>query len=210
MIIEIIFLGIIVVYVFLGAKKGGIYSLGGLIALVLSWILSRALAVPVTRYLFNTFGIQSLIDNIMGGLTEGMQGGTNIVGGTVNSIEFMNVPDYGITGMIDNLMQSITGIVDNTALKIGSMFTMFMLFSVCMIICRIILQAIEKTLQAIPLGKTLNGVLGIACGLIKGILVVLILYFILAFINTVFKTNIPINSGFFTNIMQLFSTFNKG
>ena len=210
MIIEIIFLGIIVVYVFLGAKKGGIYSLGGLIALVLSWILSRALAVPITKQLFKLLNIESIINSFIGGVGVGLQDSADIVSGTVSSSGLFNIGDFGVTGIINSLTQSITGIVDNTALKIGSMFTMFMLFSVCMIICRIILQAIEKTLQAIPLGKTLNGVLGIACGLIKGILVVLILYFILAFINTVFKTNIPINSGFFTDIMQLFSIFNKG
>ena len=210
MIIEIIFLGIIVVYVFLGAKKGGIYSLGGLIALVLSWILSRALAVPITKQLFKLLNIESIINSFIGGVGVGLQDSADIVSDTVSSSGLFNIGDFGVTGIINSLTQSITGIVDNTALKIGSMFTMFMLFSVCMIICRIILQAIEKTLQAIPLGKTLNGVLGIACGLIKGILVVLILYFILAFINTVFKTNIPINSGFFTDIMQLFSIFNKG
>lgn len=154
MIIEVIFLGIIVAYAVLGAKKGGICSLGGLIALIISWIISRMLAVPITKQLFELFNIESIINSFVSGIGIGLHGSTDIVNNSVSSSGILYIGDFGISGLIKNLTQSIAGVVDNTALKIGSMFTMFILFSVCMIICRIILQITENTLQAIPLGQT--------------------------------------------------------
>ena len=50
MLISILFVGIIIVYGFIGLKKGGIKSIGGLISMILSFILSRCLAIPVTQY----------------------------------------------------------------------------------------------------------------------------------------------------------------
>lgn len=54
MLISMLFVGIIIiVYGFIGFKKGGIKSIGGLISMILSFILSRCLAIPVTQYVCN-------------------------------------------------------------------------------------------------------------------------------------------------------------
>ena len=50
MLISILFVSIIIVYGFIGLKKGGIKSIGGLISMILSFILSRCLAISVDRY----------------------------------------------------------------------------------------------------------------------------------------------------------------
>ena len=57
MLISILFVGIIIVYGFIGLKKGGIKSIGGLISMILSFILSRCLAIPVMQYVCNESGI---------------------------------------------------------------------------------------------------------------------------------------------------------
>ena len=53
MLISILFVSIIIVYGFIGLKKGGIKSIGGLISMILSFILSRCLAIPVTQYIID-------------------------------------------------------------------------------------------------------------------------------------------------------------
>ena len=53
MLISILFVSIIIVYGFIGLKNGGIKSIGGLISMILSFILSRCLAIPVTQYVCN-------------------------------------------------------------------------------------------------------------------------------------------------------------
>ena len=54
MLISILFVSIIIVYGFIGLKKGGIKSIGGLISMILSFILSRCLAIPVRNmYVMN-------------------------------------------------------------------------------------------------------------------------------------------------------------
>ena len=57
MFISIMFICIIIVYGFIGLKKGGIKSIWGLISMILSFILSRCLAIPVTQYVCNESGI---------------------------------------------------------------------------------------------------------------------------------------------------------
>ena len=61
MLISMLFVGIIIVYGFIGLKKGGIKSIGGLISMILSFILSRCLAIPVTQYVCNESGISDKI-----------------------------------------------------------------------------------------------------------------------------------------------------
>ena len=61
MLISMLFVGIIIVYGFIGLKKGGIKSIGGLISMILSFILSRCLAIPVTQYVYNESGISDKI-----------------------------------------------------------------------------------------------------------------------------------------------------
>ena len=61
MLISILFVSIIIVYGFIGLKKGGIKSIGGLISMILSFILSRCLAIPVTQYVCNESGISDKI-----------------------------------------------------------------------------------------------------------------------------------------------------
>ena len=75
MLISILFVSIIIVYGFIGLKKGGIKSIGGLISMILSFILSRCLAIPVTQYVCNESGISdkisSFIQNINGSVFQG-------------------------------------------------------------------------------------------------------------------------------------------
>ena len=74
MLISILFVSIIIVYGFIGLKKGGIKSIGGLISMILSFILSRCLAIPVTQYVCNESGISdkisSFIQSINGSVSQ--------------------------------------------------------------------------------------------------------------------------------------------
>ena len=98
MLISILFVSIIIVYGFIGLKKGGIKSIGGLISMILSFILSRCLAIPVTQYVCNESGISDkiscFIQNINGSVFQG---------GNAFNLGFVNLSDPisgGVKGLI--------------------------------------------------------------------------------------------------------------
>lgn len=88
MLISILFVSIIIVYGFIGLKKGGIKSIGWLISMILSFILSRCLAIPVTQYVCNESGISDkiscFIQNINGSVFQG---------GNAFNLGFVNLSD---------------------------------------------------------------------------------------------------------------------
>ena len=81
-VVDMIFLAIIIGYVFIGANRGGIRSVGGLIAMVVSWVIARSLAESVTVSLFNRFGLESYIGSMLSPLAEGIQGNDWLTGGS--------------------------------------------------------------------------------------------------------------------------------
>lgn len=86
MLISILFVGIIIVYGFIGLKKGGIKSIGGLISMILSFILSRCLAIPVTQYVCNESDISDKISSFIQSIN-----GSVFLNGNAFNLGFVNL-----------------------------------------------------------------------------------------------------------------------
>ena len=123
MLISMLFVGIIIVYGFIGLKKGGIKSIGGLISMILSFILSRCLAIPVTQYVCNESGISDkiscFIQNINGSVFQG---------GNAFNLGFVNLSDPA-----NQMINSVNNVVNLSAEKLLSSFIMILLFSLFLI-----------------------------------------------------------------------------
>ena len=160
---DLIFLAIIVVYGLLGAKKGCIKSVGGLIAMALSWLVSRTASLPLTVMAFETFDIESRIQSILSVLGQGV----------AEHIGFSSLPDLGnrtIFAISDRFTTSIENIVNKSALNFGTMLMTIVIFSLCMLIMMFIVRSLESVFENIPLGGMMNTAFGFVCGMVKGLI----------------------------------------
>ena len=159
MLISILFVSIIIVYGFIGLKKGGIKSIGGLISMILSFILSRCLAIPVTQYVCNESGISdkisSFIQSINGSVSQG---------GNAFNLGFVNL----------------------SAEKLLSSFIMILLFSLFMFIFGLIIHLISSAVKIVPLGENLISQL-VLYGVVKGLIMVLSYISILYTVNMILR-----------------------
>ena len=180
MLISILFVGIIIVYGFIGLKKGGIKSIGGLISMILSFILSRCLAIPVTQYVCNESGISDKISSFIQ---------------SINGSVFLN-------GNAFNL-----GFVNLSAEKLLSSFVMILLFSLFMFIFGLIIHLISSAVKIVPLGEKLDKAIGFISGVVKGLIVAIIVYFILYTVNMIPNVHIPLDNTVLNNVMQMIGGF---
>jgi hypothetical protein len=180
MLISILFVSIIIVYGFIGLKKGGIKSIGGLISMILSFILSRCLAIPVTQYVCNESGISdkisSFIQSINGSVSQG---------GNAFNLGFVNL----------------------SAEKLLSSFIMILLFSLFMFIFGLIIHLISSAVKIVPLGEKLDKSIGFISGVVKGLIMAIIVYFILYTVNMIPNVHIPLDNTVLNNVMQMIGGF---
>lgn len=180
MLISILFVSIIIVYGFIGLKKGGIKSIGGLISMILSFILSRCLAIPVTQYVCNESGISDKISCFIQ---------------SINGSVFLN-------GNAFNL-----GFVNLSAEKLLSSFIMILLFSLFMFIFGLIIHLISSAVKIVPLGEKLDKSIGFISGVVKGLIMAIIVYFILYTVNMIPNVHIPLDNTVLNNVMQMIGGF---
>lgn len=180
MLISILFVSIIIVYGFIGLKNGGIKSIGGLISMILSFILSRCLAIPVTQYVCNESGISDkiscFIQNINGSVFQG---------GNAFNLGFVNL----------------------SAEKLLSSFIMILLFSLFMFIFGLIIHLISSAVKIVPLGEKLDKAIGFISGVVKGLIMAIIVYFILYTVNMIPNVHIPLDNTVLNNVMQMIGGF---
>ena len=180
MLISILFVSIIIVYGFIGLKKGGIKSIGWLISMILSFILSRCLAIPVTQYVCNESGISDKISCFIQ---------------NINGSVFLN-------GNAFNL-----GFVNLSAEKLLSSFIMILLFSLFMFIFGLIIHLISSAVKIVPLGEKLDKSIGFISGVVKGLIMAIIVYFILYTVNMIPNVHIPLDNTVLNNVMQMIGGF---
>lgn len=180
MMIDMIFCVIITSFCVIGVKKGCIKSIGGLLAVIFSWFISRILARTVGMHLFNHFMSKLQIDNTVSIFNADMMKYSNVI------TDSINIP-----------MTNVWNIV-----------IMILLFSICMFVSGVIVSYFQAVFEKIPMGKTVNMVLGGVCGLIKGIIIAVLVYCGMYIMNVTMQTNIPLNetviNRLFEVIMRIF------
>lgn len=105
MLISMLFVGIIIVYGFIGFKKGGIKSIGGLIAMILSFILSRCLAMPVMQYICKESGISDKISSFIQNIN-----GSVFLNGNAFNLGFVDLSDPA-----NQMINSVNNVVNLSA-----------------------------------------------------------------------------------------------
>lgn len=183
---DIIFLGIITVFCVIGAKRGFIKNVGSLLSVMVSWILSRVLATSISTQILIHFNIGSYIDGVLSAFNSGLTDYGNIV---VNGIPCIQMPNISGLGFV----QAVSSAMNVSAAHICNMGVTLLLFSLCMIICGLVVRAFHTVFEKLPLGKTVNIVLGGVCGVMKGLIIAVLIYWVMYIVNIIFHTNIPLN-----------------
>ena len=197
MLISMLFVGIIIVYGFIGLKKGGIKSIGGLISMILSFILSRCLAIPVMQYVCNESGISNKISSFIQSIN-----GSVFLNGNAFNLGFVNLSDPA-----NQMINSVNNVVNLSAEKLLSSFIMILLFSLFMFIFGLIIHLISSAVKIVPLGEKLDKAIGFISGVVKGLIVAIIVYFILYTVNMIPNVHIPLDNTVLNNVMQMIGGF---
>lgn len=201
--VDIIFILIIIIYGVMGAQRGFIRSIGGLISLLLSCILSKLLAAPIATLLFNVFHIEDKI----GAYVSSVNTAVSATGGTITDSlttfrDIINMTSIDISEPTEKVIQAVSELVNKTAMNIGSTFIAIILFTIFMFIFGAILRCFETVFKTLPLGNTLNMILGFSSGIIKGIIIVIIAFYIFTVLNYIPGVNIPLEGSTINNILQ--------
>ncbi len=190
MLISMLFVGIIIVYGFIGFKKGGIKSIGGLISMILSFILSRCLAIPVTQYVCNESGISDKISSFIQSINSSV-----FLNGNAFNLGFVNLSDPA-----NQMINSVNNVVNLSA---ENLFIMILLFSLFMFIFGLIIHLISSAVKIVPLCEKLDKAIGFISGVVKGLIVTIIVYFILYTVNMIPNVHIPLDNTVLNNVMQM-------
>lgn len=197
---DLVFLGIIICFALIGAKKGCIRSLGGLIAAFVSWIISKSFSLPFAGYLFTHFGLDEKINSILAIFKAGLADNAGVFS-PAESIGLSQLS--GLTSVSNKFNSMISGIVNKSALNVTAMFTSIITFIILTFLFGMILKLFQTAIDKVPMGKFTDSVLGLACGALKGLIVSAVLYIIFYCINTFFHANIPLNETYIGQILEL-------
>ena len=69
---NMLFIAIIIIFGIFGALRGAIKSIGGLVSAIVSFILARILATPITRLIFAKTDLDKFISNCISVVNTGI------------------------------------------------------------------------------------------------------------------------------------------
>lgn len=99
---DIIFLVIIITFCIIGACKGFIKGIGGLLAVLVSWFVSKSLSLPISIWIFKSYNLSNPINQAMSIMRGEAADYGNIV---TNSIPGIRLPN--ILGITDGISQAV-------------------------------------------------------------------------------------------------------
>ena len=156
---DAIFVIIILIYALIGMAKGGIRSIGGLIAMAVSAAIAYFTAKPITIMLFDKFGIAEKITEYISSTISGIQLGTDTFNGGIDALApFMSIGDLDFSAPANVLQQNLNSLMDNTVMQFGIIFVMIVLFATCTIIFGLVVNSFEAVFERLPFGTALNRV----------------------------------------------------
>lgn len=199
---DVVFLTIIIAFCVIGASKGFIKSVGGLLAVLVSWFVSKSLSLPISMWIFKSFDLANPINQAMSIFRgEATDYGTIVT----NGIPGIRLPN--VLGLTDCISQAVMNTFNASVANVVNMIVTIVLFSVCMLLCSMLVSLFQTAFTKIPLGKPINAVLGGVCGVIKGLIIAILVYYIMYILNVTLHANIPLNGVVIDKIFGLISNF---
>ena len=195
LIIDLVFIGIILIFAFIGLSRGFIKEIVSLIGVILALVVSFYLSRIFADFIFETFVKDTVVEKISETIVSTAE---NSVNGVVDVIPEYIVSaaksmGFDITSSVNNNIASdiestatsvSTSIVEDVAGPLISGLISVVLFIILFIILKIVIGLIAKALK-LPVIKSANNFLGFSVGLIRGVLTVVICCYVLTIlVNT--------------------------
>ncbi len=199
LIIDLVFIGIILIFAFIGLSRGFIKEIVSLIGVILALVVSFYLSRIFADFIFETFVKDTVVEKISETIVSTAE---NSVNGVVDVIPEYIVSaaksmGFDITSSVNNNIASdiestatsvSTSIVEDVAGPLISGLISVVLFIILFIILKILIGLISKALNLVaklPVIKSANKLLGFSVGLIRGVLTVVICCYVLTIlVNT--------------------------
>ena len=167
MIFNLIIIGIIVVFLFIGFIKGFFSELLGIVGSVLSIVLAAVFCNALADFLIDKTEIFDWLKN----------GIASVFPSDISSIEGLNLPEF-IVNLINSYLSSDDGITLAEAISttISKLIISFASFFIILLAVKLAVFILSKVLKALAdsikvIGVT-NRLLGALLGIIKGLLIV--------------------------------------
>lgn len=224
-VLDIVFIGLIILYIFLSYRRGFVRTVVELVGWVLIMYLAFNISQPLAEGIYDRFFFESVSDSIYS-TVEGSMGDTaadttsqliNTLPGFVSSMFGVNEDSLhstvsqaisgGAHAVSDGIM---TAAVSPVIIMLIRWIIVALLFGIGMFVVRMIAGALNS-LFSFRLVGGLNRFLGGVIGLFKGVLIVFLICIILSFIITVVPDGFGfLNSDFLksSNIYEYITGFN--
>ncbi|MBR1891136.1 MAG: CvpA family protein [Clostridia bacterium] len=167
MIFNLIIIGVIVVFLFIGFIKGFFSELLGIVGSVLSIVLAAVFCNALADFLIDKTEIFDWLKN----------GIASVFPSDISSIEGLNLPEF-IVNLINSYLSSDDGITLAEAISttISKLIISFASFFIILLAVKLVVLILSKVLKALAdsikvIGVT-NRLLGALLGIIKGLLIV--------------------------------------
>ena len=167
MIFNLIIIGIIVVFLFIGFIKGFFSELLGIVGSVLSIVLAAVFCNALADFLIDKTEIFDWLKN----------GIASVFPSDISSVEGLNLPEF-MVNLINSYLSSDDGITLAEAISttISKLIISFASFFIILLAVKLVVFILSKVLKALAdsikvIGVT-NRLLGALLGIIKGLLIV--------------------------------------
>lgn len=189
--IDLILIGIIALFTFIGYKRGLIKVAFGLVSFILAILISVVLYKPVSNFIINYTPIDDSIEMIIE---------ERLSSPDISNEETENI----VSNYYNNIKNASTSVIadgiSKTIINISCMIIVFIIAKIILLFFRFAGDLISK----LPLIKQFNSAGGFIYGLLKGFIVIYILLALIAIISPVVDINqiiAMINNSVITNIM---------
>lgn len=213
-VIDLIIIGIFVLCVFLGYKRGLAGCLLNILSFVLAIIIAVILYKPVTNYIVDHTQIDENLETSIVSMLEGKVDEEGKV-----KEEETNMPKDMIEYINDSISNTVNETVNNaieesahqitmTIISAGAAILVFILAKVILLVVKIL----TKFVTDIPIIKQLNEIGGMAYGVIEAIVIIWIILAIISFISPMIEQTgimVAINKSVIGNILYQNNLFLK-
>lgn len=213
-ILDLIFLLIVAIFVFISVKKGFVRSLIEVVGYVLAIVLAISISTPSSNYIYDKAIEPGLITSINNAIEEksdaAIEGLPEFIKGILNNTDIFTDIENILSGdKVTSIAQEISEIVKPIAISVLKTILSIVIFVILLIVVSILAKIINSMFKGVVLG-TANKVLGAALGGVKGIIFACIFCLAVYFITAVstkewlFFTDEAINNSYIcSSIVEL-------
>ena len=185
MIIDLILIGIIILFTFLGYYRGLIKVGVKILGFVISLVVALVLYTPISNYIIENTNVEKDLESVIQQrLYDQEQSGESQE--QTNNI-FENLGKY-VEDYADDVKENSSELIAETlavmVVKIGTWIGLFLVTRILMIFLRLLGSVVEK----IPIIKQFNKVGGTIYGVLEGILIIYIGLAIISFISPMMES----------------------